>query len=235
MKELLKWGGFTGVMALTVAWLGGVFQPKIAPAEVHETPKKVSGLKVETVKPQNLNIVARFAGTVIAQDTARISTRIAGFVEKIYVHIGDRVKKGQLLMVIDPKDLIARKESLLHQSLHRVGSDIKPGGNYSPTITRSGIEILDILQLPELVLYGFDNLFFNNRWRRPRILNDNVYHGDDDIGIFLFGGGHNGYKAEKERDYNQYSRQFVIYKSGRQFSRQTFTDSLHLPPSSNWL
>ncbi|HIC09223.1 MAG TPA: efflux RND transporter periplasmic adaptor subunit [Aquificales bacterium] len=115
MKELLKWGGFTGVMALTVAWLGGVFQPKIAPAEVHETPKKVSGLKVETVKPQNLNIVARFAGTVIAQDTARISTRIAGFVEKIYVHIGDRVKKGQLLMVIDPKDLIARKESLLHQ------------------------------------------------------------------------------------------------------------------------
>ena len=115
MKALIKWGGFTGVMALTVAWLGGVFQPKIAPAEVHETSKKVSGLKVETIKPQDLNVIARFAGTVIAQDTARISTRIAGFVEKIYVDVGDRVQKGQLLMVIDPKDLIARKEALLHQ------------------------------------------------------------------------------------------------------------------------
>lgn len=115
MKALLKWGGFTGVMAVTIAWLGGVFHPKIAPAEVHETPKKVSGLKIATVKPQDLNVTARFAGTVIAQDTARISTRIAGFVEKIYVDVGDRVQKGQLLMVIDPKDLIARKESMQHQ------------------------------------------------------------------------------------------------------------------------
>jgi len=115
MKALIKWGGFTGVMVVTVAWLGGVFHPKIAPAEVNEVPKKVKGLKVETVKAQDLTVTARFAGTVIAQDTARISTRIAGFVEKVLVDVGDRVKKGQLLMVIDPKDLIARKESLIHQ------------------------------------------------------------------------------------------------------------------------
>lgn len=115
MKALIKWGGFVGVMAVTVAWLGGAFHPKIALAEVKEQPKKISGLKIETVKAQDIAIPAYFAGTVIAQDTARISTRIAGFVEQIYVDVGDRVKKGQLLMVIDPKDLIARKESLLHQ------------------------------------------------------------------------------------------------------------------------
>jgi multidrug efflux system membrane fusion protein len=115
MKALIKWGGFVGAMAVTVAWLGGAFHPKIALAEVQETPKVVKGLKIQVVKGQDLAVPAYFAGMVIAQDTARISTRIAGFVERIYVDVGDRVKKGQLLMVIDPKDLIARKESLLHQ------------------------------------------------------------------------------------------------------------------------
>jgi len=115
MKGLVKWGGFVGVMAVTVAWLGGLFNSKIALAEVKEEHKEVEGLKLLKVEPQNLHITAAFAGTVIAQDTARISTRIAGFVEKILVKEGDKVQKGQLLMVIDPKDLIARKESLIHQ------------------------------------------------------------------------------------------------------------------------
>lgn len=115
MKGLIKWGGFVGVMTLTVAWLGGAFYPKMSLAEVPEKHKLVKGLKLMKVEPVEMNIPANFAGTVIAQDTARISTRIAGFVDKVLVKEGDRVKKGQLLMVIDPKDLIAQKESLLHQ------------------------------------------------------------------------------------------------------------------------
>ncbi|HID79716.1 MAG TPA: efflux RND transporter periplasmic adaptor subunit [Aquifex aeolicus] len=115
MKAVIKWGGFTGVMAFTVAWLGGFFHSKVAPAEVHETPQKVSGLKIQTVKAEEKVVTSKFAGTVVAQDSARISTRLAGFVEKVLVDVGDRVKKGQLLMVIDPKDLMAQKESLKHQ------------------------------------------------------------------------------------------------------------------------
>ena len=115
MKALLKWGGFTGVMALTVAWLGGFFHPKIAPAEVQEQPKVVKGVKIMVVKAVETHPKAAFAGTVIANDTARISTRIAGYVEKVLVDVGDKVKKGQLLMVVDPKDLLARREALLHQ------------------------------------------------------------------------------------------------------------------------
>jgi len=115
MKGAIKWGGFVGVMALTVAWLGGVFYPKMSLAEVHEEHKEVKGLKLLKIEPQEINVLANYAGTVIAQDTARLSTRIAGFVERIFVESGDKVKKGQLLMVIDPKDLLARKESLKYQ------------------------------------------------------------------------------------------------------------------------
>ncbi len=115
MKDALKWGGFVGVMALTVAWLGGAFHPKIAPAKVPEQGQKVCGIKLMKVEPQNLVVKANYAATVVAKDTARLSTRIAGFVEKIYVDVGDHVKKGQLLMVIDPKDLKAQIEALKHQ------------------------------------------------------------------------------------------------------------------------
>ncbi len=115
MKDLIKWGGFVGVMTVTVAWLGGAFHPKVSIAEVHEEAKEVKGLKLMKVEPTELTVSANFAGTVIAQDSARLSTRIAGFVEKILVKEGDRVQKGQLLMVIDPKDLIAQRESLKHQ------------------------------------------------------------------------------------------------------------------------
>ena len=115
MKALAKWGGFVGVMTVTVAWLGGLFHPKLAPAEVQEQPKEVKGLKVITVKAKEVRPLAEFSGTVIANETSRISTRIAGFVEKTFVDVGDSVKKGQLLMVIDPKDLQAKREALLHQ------------------------------------------------------------------------------------------------------------------------
>jgi RND family efflux transporter MFP subunit len=115
MKGVIKWGGFLGVMTLTVAWLGGAFYPKMSLAEVPEQHKTVSGLKLLKVEPQRLTVNVNFAGTVVAQDTARLSTRIAGFVDKVLVKEGDRVKKGQLLMVIDPKDLLAQKESLKHQ------------------------------------------------------------------------------------------------------------------------
>jgi multidrug efflux system membrane fusion protein len=115
MKGIVKWGGFVGLMAVTVAWLGGAFHPKIAPAEVPEEGKKVEGLKLLKIEPQKVTEKASFAGTVIAEDTAHLSTRVAGFVEKIYVKVGESVKKGQLLIKVDPKDLIAQKESLLAQ------------------------------------------------------------------------------------------------------------------------
>jgi RND family efflux transporter MFP subunit len=115
MKGLIKWGGFVGVMTLTVAWLGGVFHPKMSLAEVHEEHKEVKGLKLLRVEPREVSVVVNFAGTVVAKDTARLSTRIAGFVERILVNDGDEVRKGQVLMVIDPKDLIARRESLKYQ------------------------------------------------------------------------------------------------------------------------
>ncbi len=49
------------------------------------------------------------SGMVSASQTAQLSTRMMGFVEKIYVRQGEQVKEGQLLLVINSDDLNAKK------------------------------------------------------------------------------------------------------------------------------
>jgi len=49
------------------------------------------------------------SGKVIAANSADISTRIMGYVEKVHVKVGDKVSKGQLLVSINSADLTAKK------------------------------------------------------------------------------------------------------------------------------
>jgi len=48
------------------------------------------------------------SGKIEASNNASLSTRMMGFVKKIYVNIGDEVKKGQLLISINNSDLQAK-------------------------------------------------------------------------------------------------------------------------------
>ena len=49
------------------------------------------------------------SGQVEATQTANISTRVMGYITKIYVKVGDRVSKGQLLATINHDDILAKR------------------------------------------------------------------------------------------------------------------------------
>jgi RND family efflux transporter MFP subunit len=49
------------------------------------------------------------SGKVAAKQTAMISTRVMGFIERIYVKPGDRVRRGQLLVTINSSDMAAKR------------------------------------------------------------------------------------------------------------------------------
>lgn len=75
-----------------------------------ESPKKEIPLKVEVYSPVHQDGDGIFlSGTVSAKQTAMVSTRYMGFVQKIYVKQGDRVKAGQLLVSINSDDLRAKQ------------------------------------------------------------------------------------------------------------------------------
>lgn len=66
--------------------------------------------RVETYQPGEVSGEGVFlSGVVSAEQSAVISTRMMGFVKKVYVKQGDKVRQGQLLIAINSDDLNAKK------------------------------------------------------------------------------------------------------------------------------
>lgn len=49
------------------------------------------------------------SGQVEAIQSANISTRVMGYITKVYVKIGDQVKQGQLLFTVNSTDILAKR------------------------------------------------------------------------------------------------------------------------------
>ncbi|MBS5797101.1 MAG: efflux RND transporter periplasmic adaptor subunit [Dysgonomonas mossii] len=70
-------------------------------------------VKVEAYSPgQSTNEGFYLSGEVTAKQTANISTRMMGYINKIYVKPGDKVASGQLLVSISSDDILAKKAQI---------------------------------------------------------------------------------------------------------------------------
>ncbi|MBL7743952.1 MAG: efflux RND transporter periplasmic adaptor subunit [Chitinophagaceae bacterium] len=76
----------------------------------NETTDKTAAVPI-TVSTPGGNIEGGIAvsGKIEALQTANISTRMMGTINRIYVKVGDRVRKGQLLATISSQDIQAKK------------------------------------------------------------------------------------------------------------------------------
>lgn len=80
--------------------------------ESPEPPASASGainrprVEVALPTPGGLEQVASQPGSVDAFDAARLYAKVSGYLKEQYVDIGDKVKKGQLLAVIDVPELL---------------------------------------------------------------------------------------------------------------------------------
>lgn len=73
---------------------------------VRPDPMEVARVAEATVRPE-----IHAPGTVQARVPVAISSRVTGVVSRVVVDVGERVRKGQLLVVLDDKDLRAKEES----------------------------------------------------------------------------------------------------------------------------
>ncbi|WP_431167311.1 efflux RND transporter periplasmic adaptor subunit [Tenacibaculum halocynthiae] len=73
---------------------------------INNNPK--IAVKVSKVITNNNSLFITASGKIQAVNNADLSTRIMGFVNKTHVNIGDKVKKGQLLISINNADLQAK-------------------------------------------------------------------------------------------------------------------------------
>jgi membrane fusion protein, multidrug efflux system len=66
------------------------------------TPKaKATRVEVATIRPSAAQLVLSLPGEVEASRDAQLSASLGGFVEKVSVKAGEKVKKGQILALID--------------------------------------------------------------------------------------------------------------------------------------
>ncbi|MGD9236842.1 MAG: efflux RND transporter periplasmic adaptor subunit [Desulfobacterales bacterium] len=68
-----------------------------------EIVEVVRSIKTITVSEQPTEKIRKFSGQVAAVDSSGLSFEVGGQVESVEVDIGDRVKKGQVLAVLDPE------------------------------------------------------------------------------------------------------------------------------------
>src|ERR1019366_571487 len=75
--------------------------------------KKDKGLPVTTdvIKARDLDAVVSASGKIQAKRTVNVSSDTVGRVINLAVNEGDRIKKGQFLLQIDPKTLRSRVDS----------------------------------------------------------------------------------------------------------------------------
>lgn len=65
-------------------------------------------VSVSTVSQENSSSFLTTSGKIEAVKSANLSTRMMGYVDKIYVQVGEKVRKGQQLISISNTDLLAK-------------------------------------------------------------------------------------------------------------------------------
>lgn len=66
-------------------------------------------VQVSKITESNNGQFLSVSGKIQAVNSANLSTRMMGYVKKVHVNVGDKVKKGQLLVSINNTDLQAKK------------------------------------------------------------------------------------------------------------------------------
>jgi RND family efflux transporter MFP subunit len=107
----------TVVSLALVALLGikgkGLLEKRKGEIATEATPEKPQ-MRVSVVKAGEGDIVETrtFLATLQSDKSVKISTKIAGYIEKLYVDEGDSVKQGELLAKIDEEDINSNIEVL---------------------------------------------------------------------------------------------------------------------------
>ncbi|MCY7320721.1 MAG: biotin/lipoyl-binding protein, partial [Phormidesmis sp. CAN_BIN36] len=102
--------GLVGVSGLSGWWLRTVVPAQTAPSDqgIAQTDQPIR-VQVSTVAEESVFGDLTLTGTVEAENSVILTSRVMGQVEQLTVREGDRVKAGQLIAQLDVSDLQAQR------------------------------------------------------------------------------------------------------------------------------
>jgi len=104
MRHLILFWGF---LVLTIVFVAGCSE-EIPPGETAAGPHAVVKAPVMTVKTETQPVIYEAVGSVEAKTGATIAAKVMGEIKKITVNEGNYVKKGDLLIVIEDRQVLAQ-------------------------------------------------------------------------------------------------------------------------------
>lgn len=78
--------------------------------DVEQTEAVLRPAKYMTIEKSGRQSAHTFSGVAQAKEEANLSFRVAGTVDRIFVKVGDRVKRGQVIASVDPADYAVQLE-----------------------------------------------------------------------------------------------------------------------------
>ena len=95
------------LLLATVFFLIGCGE-KAAPGNAQVKRQTISGVSIATLTPASMDEFYEAVGTVKADHTSAIASRMMGTVTSLLVKEGDTVEKGQLLLTLDDRDVVQK-------------------------------------------------------------------------------------------------------------------------------
>ena len=102
-------GLFLGGLILVLIWMQGGFHSKVAGGRTVVSNAKAPRVKVVKVEKNATAAEISAPGTVVPKETARIASRVSGYVVEISAEAGNTVTKGRLLLRIDSREARERQ------------------------------------------------------------------------------------------------------------------------------
>jgi RND family efflux transporter MFP subunit len=96
------------VLAAVIAWLSGVFEEKIPPGETEPVARHLGNQRTDVVHEVVKDYIEESVGTLKAASRSVISSRIMATIQEIRVSAGDFVDEGDVLVVLNTRELDAR-------------------------------------------------------------------------------------------------------------------------------
>src|SRR5216684_8852157 len=124
-----SWKLCTGIILLAaVAIVTGIVYMTTGhstPARANESGSKVKTVAVKFTHPQKgiLERLSTQPGTIQAYESVRLFAKVPGFLKTLNVDIGDHVKKGDVLAVVDVPEIeaqVERNEAAVEQAKAKV-------------------------------------------------------------------------------------------------------------------
>jgi membrane fusion protein (multidrug efflux system) len=110
-RNYLRWGLPVLIIIFMMLWLGGSFhRGNIQPGKVKAAETSASGVPLYTVSMQTAPQVTEAVGTVQPQFKTTVSARVVANIVELPVAAGQRVRKGDLLVRLDDRDLRAKRQ-----------------------------------------------------------------------------------------------------------------------------